>query len=45
MANKEKALSGSIFSLNVRPPLGQALPLAFQHVCAMIVGCGSPASI
>ena len=45
MANKEKALSGSIFSLNGRPPLGQALPLAFQHVCAMIVGCVTPAII
>ena len=27
------------------PPLGQALPLAFQHIVAMIVGCVTPAII
>ena len=30
----------SVFELNGgMPPLGQALPLAFQHIVAMIVMC------
>ncbi len=36
---------GSIFDLDGRPPLSQALPLALQHVVAMIVGCVTPAII
>lgn len=36
---------GSIFELGGRPPLSQALPLAIQHVVAMIVGCVTPAII
>ena len=36
---------GSIFELNGRPPFKQALPLALQHVVAMIVGCVTPAII
>lgn len=35
----------ALFSLEGRPPLGQALPLAIQHVVSMIVGCVSPALI
>lgn len=36
----------SVFELNGgMPPLGQALPLAFQHIVAMIVGCVTPAII
>ena len=36
---------GSIFELNGFPPLAEALPLALQHVVAMIVGCVTPAII
>ena len=36
---------GSIFELDGVPKLGQALPLALQHVVAMIVGCVTPAII
>lgn len=35
----------SVFDLNGRPPLIQALPLALQHVVAMIVGCVTPAIV
>lgn len=35
----------SIFDLNGVPSLGQAFPLALQHVVAMIVGCVTPAII
>ena len=35
----------SIFELNGVPKLSQALPLALQHVVAMIVGCVTPAII
>ncbi|MDD3930092.1 MAG: solute carrier family 23 protein, partial [Sphaerochaeta sp.] len=35
----------TIFDLNGRPALRQALPLAIQHVVAMIVGCVTPALI
>lgn len=37
--------SGSIFQLDGRPRLSEALPLALQHVVAMIVGCITPAII
>ena len=36
---------GSIFELTGVPSLKQALPLAVQHVVAMIVGCVTPAII
>ena len=36
---------GSIFELNGRPGFAEALPLALQHVVAMIVGCVTPAII
>ena len=36
---------GSIFELTGVPSLRQALPLAVQHVVAMIVGCVTPAII
>ena len=39
---KERA---SIFQLEGVPKLGEALPLALQHVVAMIVGCVTPAII
>ena len=35
----------SVFELNGVPSFGQALPLALQHVVAMIVGCVTPAII
>lgn len=36
---------GSIFELDGRPPLRESVPLALQHVVAMIVGCVTPAII
>ncbi|MGE4464528.1 uracil-xanthine permease family protein [Sphaerochaeta sp.] len=42
MGNPAKS---TIFDLNGRPALRQALPLAIQHVVAMIVGCVTPALI
>ena len=36
---------GSVFELDGQPRLGEALPLALQHVVAMIVGCVTPAII
>lgn len=35
----------SVFELDGIPALGQALPLALQHVVAMIVGCVTPSII
>lgn len=43
-SSKEK-LSSTLFQLEGIPPLSQAIPLAFQHVVAMIVGCVTPAII
>lgn len=36
---------GSIFELEGAPRMSEALPLALQHVVAMIVGCVTPAII
>jgi len=36
---------GSIFELDGVPPLKEALPLALQHVVAMIIGCVTPAIV
>lgn len=36
---------GSIFEMDGIPRFGEALPLALQHVVAMIVGCVTPAII
>ena len=36
---KTKGTNASIFELNGIPQLSKALPLALQHVVAMIVGC------
>lgn len=44
MENK-KIQRASVFELNGVPEFGQALPLALQHVVAMIVGCVTPAII
>lgn len=46
MAMKEsKRKKGSIFELDGIPGMYEALPLALQHVVAMIVGCVTPAII
>ena len=37
--------SALLFDLYGKPTLGQAFPLALQHVVAMIVGCVTPAII
>lgn len=42
MSNLEKS---SIFELNGIPSLGKSIPMALQHVVAMIVGCVTPALI
>ena len=42
---KTKETNASIFELNGIPQLSKALPLALQHVVAMIVGCVTPAII
>lgn len=42
---KPQKTYASIFDLNGIPRLGQAAPLALQHVVAMIVGCITPAII
>ena len=41
---KIKEKNASIFELNGIPQLSKALPLALQHVVAMIVGCVTPVS-
>ena len=46
MANDlKKQQSSVLFQLNGVPRFGEALPLAIQHVVAMIVGCVTPAII
>lgn len=47
MMNQEKTgrSQASIFQLDGIPKFSQALPLALQHVVAMIVGCVTPAII
>ena len=45
MSTKNSNTSQELFNLNGKPSFGQALPLAFQHVVAMIVGCVTPAII
>ena len=42
MFNLEKS---SIFELNGMPSIGKSIPMALQHVVAMIVGCVTPALI
>lgn len=46
MSGKEmKKTSDELFVLDGKPSLGQTLPLALQHIVAMIVGCVTPAII
>ncbi len=42
---KKGSASAALFDWNGKPTVGQALPLALQHVVAMIVGCVTPAII
>ncbi len=44
-SNKSNRQHASIFQLDGRPAMKEALPLAFQHVIAMIVGCVTPAIV
>lgn len=46
MGKEERnAASGELFRIDGRPGAFQALPLALQHVVAMVVGCVTPAII
>ncbi len=45
MAETEDRTKASIFDLNGIPSIRKAVPLAVQHVVAMIVGCVTPALI
>lgn len=45
MDNKVLKKEGSVFELDGRPSMKQALPLALQHVVAMVLGCVTPAII
>lgn len=45
MNNNEKKQNASVFELEGTPPFKQSIPLALQHVVAMIVGCVTPAII
>ena len=45
VSTKNSNTSQELFNLNGKPSFGQALPLAFQHVVAMIIGCVAPAII
>ncbi len=41
----DKKETASVFDLNGKPSMLQAIPLALQHVVAMIVGCVTPAIV
>lgn len=43
--NKNNKQYASIFQLDGRPAMKEAIPLALQHVFAMIVGCVTPAIV
>ncbi len=46
MSTKEaKQMDQALFDFYGKPSIGQALPLAIQHVLAMIVGCVTPSII
>ena len=46
MSTKEaKRMDQALFDFYGKPSIGQALPLAIQHVLAMIVGCVTPSII
>lgn len=45
MNDTTHAVSPALFELNGKPPIGASLPLALQHLVAMIVGCITPSII
>lgn len=45
MKKTKETISNELFELNGKPTFAQALPLALQHVVAMIVGCVTPSII
>lgn len=45
MSKVTKGSAAALFDLYGKPSVGQAFPLAMQHVVAMIVGCVTPAII
>lgn len=44
-AKAETKQKGSLFEMEGTPGIGEVLPMALQHVVAMIVGCVTPAII
>ena len=44
-ANKSTQMDKALFDFYGKPSIGQSLPLAIQHVLAMIVGCVTPSII
>ncbi len=45
MKKTKETISNELFELDGKPTFAQALPLALQHVVAMIVGCVTPSII
>ena len=45
MSRKTKKMSEELFKVDGKTSVGETLPLALQHVVAMIVGCVTPAII
>ena len=45
MSKDQTSMSEELFKLDGKPSTSQALPLALQHVVAMVVGCVAPAII
>lgn len=45
MSKDQNSMSEELFKLDGKPSTSQALPLALQHVVAMVVGCVAPAII
>lgn len=45
MKKTKETISNELFKLNGKPTFAQTLPLALQHVVAMIVGCVTPSII
>lgn len=43
--NKDNARSTSLFALEGHPPIGRALPIALQHLLAMIIGNTLPSIV
>ena len=45
MSKDQTSMSEELFKIDGKPSTSQALPLALQHVVAMVVGCVAPAII